>query len=137
MNTATIPVPKTAENLLLKPRIHVHGPVAARTLPRIERVVRKGPLLHPGPMAEVLNLNLTLGCAHQCGFCSARAYPNYPGDEVVYLFTDIAGRLEKELSSRSQRPRAVLISPSTDPFPPLAEVQEETVRVVEVLARNG
>ena len=96
-------------------------------------------LLHPGPTGdgEVLSLNLTLGCVHRCPFCSARAYPTYPGDEVVFLYTDTAERLAKELASRTRRPHAVLISPSTDPFPPVTEIQEETIRVVQVLADHG
>src|SRR5262249_2056807 len=36
-----------------------------------------------------------------------------------------------------KRPRAVYISPATDPFPPLLEVQRETARVVKVLGRRG
>jgi DNA repair photolyase len=101
---------------------------------------RQGSALHPGPFADqedVLSLNLAVGCAHRCGFCSARAYPNYPGDDVVYLYADTAERVDKELSGRHKAPRAVYVSPSTDPFPPLAEVQEETARVVSLLADHG
>jgi DNA repair photolyase len=85
----------------------------------------------------VLSLNLTQGCAHRCPFCFARAYPSYPGDDVVYLFQDTARRLDGELNRRTKLPRAVYISPSTDPFPPLPAVQAETARVVEVLAAHG
>jgi hypothetical protein len=31
----------------------------------------------------------------------------------------------------------VFLSPATDPFPPLAEIQAETARVVEILAKHG
>jgi DNA repair photolyase len=118
---------------------HSSDEVAAPALPRVERVERQGALLHPGPFgshADVLCLNLAQGCAHRCAFCSARAYPTYPGDDMVRLFADTPERLAKELSNRSRRPRAVYISPSTDPFMPLAEVQAETSRVVEVLAEH-
>ncbi|MCI0460304.1 MAG: hypothetical protein L0Z62_25405, partial [Gemmataceae bacterium] len=86
---------------------------------------------------EVLGLNLARGCAHRCAFCSARAYLSYPGDELLELYSNTAERLEAELARRRHQPRAVYISPSTDPFPPLAEVQQETARVVEVLAAHG
>jgi DNA repair photolyase len=85
----------------------------------------------------VLSLNLTQGCAHRCPFCFARAYPSYPGDDVVYLFEDTAKRLDIELARRSRLPRAVYLSPSTEPFPPLPDVQAETAGVVEVLAAHG
>jgi DNA repair photolyase len=106
----------------------------------VEIIERKGAVLHSSPLADqedVLSLNLGVGCGHRCGFCSARAYPNFPGDEVVRLYGDTARALEAELAGRSRLPRAVYVSPSTDPFPPLASFQEEAVRVVEVLASRG
>jgi DNA repair photolyase len=110
------------------------------SLPRVEKIPRKGTVLHPSPMVDqddVFSLNLTKGCAHRCSFCSVRANPNYPGDEVVYLYADTAEQLDKELTERTKLPRAVYVSPSTDPFPPLAEIQTETSRVVAVLAHHG
>jgi DNA repair photolyase len=109
-------------------------------LPRIERICRTAPLLHPAPLrddGEVLSLNLAQGCAHRCVFCSARAYPSYPGDDVIYLFENTPERLAAELKARRKRPRAVYVSPSTDPFMPLAELQAETAAVVDVLAEHG
>jgi DNA repair photolyase len=85
---------------------------------------------------DVLSLNLTQGCVQRCAFCSVRAHPAYQGDEVVTLYTDTAERLEAELSGRRKLPRAVYISPSTDPFPPVGAVQAQTARVIEVLARH-
>jgi DNA repair photolyase len=86
---------------------------------------------------DVLSLNLTHGCAHRCVFCCARANPTFPGDDVVYLYRDLAEHLAAELAARPRKPRAVFLSPATDPFPPLAEVQAETARVVQVLADRG
>jgi DNA repair photolyase len=108
--------------------------------PRVEWVERPGSVLHSSALTgdgDVLALNLARGCAHRCAFCSVRAYPTYPGDGVVQLFAGTAERLERELSGRRRLPRAVFVSPSTDPFPPIRVVQNEAVRVVEVLARNG
>ena len=111
-----------------------------RRLPRLQRTERKGPVLHPSPTStdpEVLSLNVAAGCVHRCDFCSVRAHPNYTGDEVVHLYADTADRLSTELAGRRHLPRAVYVSPSTDPFPPLAEFQAETARAVEVLAEHG
>ncbi|MBY0527002.1 MAG: radical SAM protein [Gemmataceae bacterium] len=112
---------------------------SAPSLPAVRFVNRTGVLLHRGPIAEdsgVLSLNVTQGCAHRCAFCVARAYPSYPGDHVVTLVPDVAERVAAELASRRQRPRAVYLSPSTDPFMPLAAVQTATAQVVEVLATH-
>jgi DNA repair photolyase len=86
---------------------------------------------------EVLSLNLVQGCVHRCPFCSARGYRGYVGDEVVYAYAGTAERLAAELSARRSRPRAVFVCPSTDPFPPIAAIQEEAARVVDVLASHG
>jgi DNA repair photolyase len=97
-------------------------------------------MLHPspfGPDGDVLALNVTRGCVHRCGFCAARAYPSYPGDEVVQVYRHTPEKLAEELAGRQRMPRAVFVSPATDPFPPLSEVQAETVRIVDVLARRG
>jgi pyruvate-formate lyase-activating enzyme len=84
-----------------------------------------------------LGLDLVKGCVHRCGFCTARAYANAPGDEVVFLYTGTTEILETELAAQASSLRAVLLCPSTDPFPPLAEVQAETCRLIPVLARHG
>jgi DNA repair photolyase len=53
------------------------------------------------------------------------------------VYTETAGQVERELCCRQHRPRAVFISPSTDPFPAAPLVQAEAVRVVEVVAQQG
>src|SRR5205823_4845436 len=113
---------------------------ASGKLPCVSYTKRSGPILHSTPFDEtgqVLGLNLAAGCAHQCIFCAARAYANYPGDGMVQLYAETARQLADQLKERGKRPRAVLVSPSTDPFPPLAEVQAEARRVISVLARRG
>jgi DNA repair photolyase len=123
------------------PRLQVHLPRESPAgLPRIRRIRRQGPVLHDSPWGaagEILALNLAMGCAQRCAFCSARAYPRYPGDEVLQLYLSTSEDLYAELAAKRHKPRAVLICPSTDPFPPLAEVQNETKAVVEVLADLG
>lgn len=135
---ATLPLPLWVS--LENPRSHYRSAPEESKLPRIEWVQGKGALLHPSPLAEageVLSLNLGQGCGQRCPFCMARAYPSYPGDDRVVLFSNTCDRLEQELASRRKLPRAVVVSPTTDPFPPLAEVQAEAIRVMEILAQHG
>ncbi len=140
---AMISLPLTGRaDPLVSARAPAHSAVVLGRLrlPRVELIERKTAVLHAGPMtqdADVLSLNLSWGCAHQCAFCSVRAQPSYPGDEVVYLYADTAKGLKAELAARRRMPRAVSICPATDPFPPLAEVQQETSRVVAGLAEHG
>ena len=136
---ATLSLPIIApQHLVPSPfRLRAHS---TPRLPRVERVLRKSPLLHAGPWPDcpdVLALNLAQGCAHRCAFCSVRAYPSYRGDGAIYLLEDAPAQLAAELAAQRRRPQAVYLSPSTDPFMPLAEVQTETARIVEVLARHG
>jgi DNA repair photolyase len=66
-----------------------------------------------------------------------RGSPYYGDDSDLILFSDTPARLNAELDARPRLPRAVFVSPATDPFPPIAEVQEETARVVATLADRG
>jgi DNA repair photolyase len=135
----TLPTPAT-QTVFSAGVLPFFEPDPGQALPRIERCTRAGPVLHACPMGdpeEVMSLNLAAGCVHRCAFCSVRAAPRYHGDQVVRLYADTAHRLAAELAARRQKPRAVYVSPSTDPFPPSAEFQAETVRAVETLAENG
>ncbi len=107
-------------------------------LPRVEFVNRQGSALRPGPNPDLLHLkslDLTEGCAYGCAFCLAGGRPSNHDDGVVRLFRDTADSVAREL--RSKRPKAVYMSPSSDPFPPFAEIQREAGRVVEVLVAHG
>jgi DNA repair photolyase len=117
-----------------------HSPQATRVLPAIRRVRRQGAVLGAGPdpgLPHLKSIDLTDDCVMGCAFCYARASLNVPRDGPVHLFTDSAEALENELRSRSRRPKAVYLSPGTDPFPPLVEVQIQAARVVEVLVAHG
>jgi DNA repair photolyase len=110
------------------------------TLPRVIRVCRNGKVLHslPGSGArDVLSLNLAQGCVHRCAFCSIRAHSAYRGDEVVYLYGDTSERLREELEALQRPPRAVVISPATDPFPPVDTIQAAAVEAACLLAEHG
>jgi DNA repair photolyase len=96
--------------------------------------------LHPTALTsdpEVLGLNLLRGCAHRCAFCSVRGSPYYGNGDELLLYDDNATRLAAELDARPRLPRAVFVSPATDPYPPFTEVQDETSRVVAALADRG
>jgi DNA repair photolyase len=56
---------------------------------------------------------------------------------VIQVYEGTPERLERELTGRRKVPRAVIISPGTDPFPPVQEIQELIPPVVAVLARHG
>lgn len=138
---ALVSLPVTSEPHSRKGiRLHTPADLIARTLPRIEYHERKGPLLHASPVADTadaLSLNVTTGCAHRCAFCSVRANPAYLGDGVLQLDPHLSDRVAEEIAGRKQKPRAVYISPATDPFPPLREVQAQTGKVIEVLGSQG
>jgi DNA repair photolyase len=55
----------------------------------------------------------------------------------VRLVDNAADLLAAELDELPHQPRAVFVSPSTDPFPPVNAIQDESARIVEVLARRG
>ncbi len=131
--------PKRKTRLLELP-VLANLPVPGYGLPRVVIAGKGGPFLRPNPLSDfvdedVLSLNHVSGCAMQCAFCYARAYPRYAGDAVLTLYADAAERVRRELTQRSHLPRAVYLCPSTDPFPPIMEVQEQTARIVEVLAQ--
>lgn len=116
--------------------------VPSYPLPRMVVADKGGPFLRPNPLSDfvdddVLSLNHVSGCAMQCAFCYARAYPGHSSDAVLTLYADAAERVRRELTQRSHLPRAVYLCPSTDPFPPILEVQEQTARLVSVLAEHG
>jgi DNA repair photolyase len=111
------------------------------TLPVVERISEPKVLLKsPGPSSrlyDVLELDYLSGCGHGCPFCPARVGSDGRVHDPIRLVADVADRLTEELLDLPRRPRAVLVSPSTDPFPPLADIQAATSQVVEVLARHG
>jgi DNA repair photolyase len=74
---------------------------------------------------------------HRCPFCPIRANAAYPGDHIIQVYKDTASKLEEELRNRRKMPRAAVISPATDPFPPSNEIQALLPPVIEVLARRG
>ena len=101
---------------------------------------RKSSVLSPSTL-KCLNhtptLNPTAGCAHLCSYCYARGYSNYPGDETVVLYTNLAEKLENELSRKRKIPEFVYFSPSCDAFQPVKQVLDTTYRLMALLLKRG
>ena len=130
----------TLTTLPLLDNLEVTPEAATPRLPRISWKVRRGPILHANPLSDdpsVLSLNIAQGCMHRCTFCSIRGHASYRGDEEIQLYAKSAKHLAAELAKRTILPRAVVISPSCDPFAPSLLIQEETLSVVRVLAEHG
>jgi DNA repair photolyase len=111
-------------------------PQLTPALPVVQRIREPQRLLRPGPFAnrpDVLAVDHIRGCMHGCGFCVSQTADR----DAVRLVADAAVRVHEELRTVTNKPRAVFISPNSDPFPPLNEVQTESARLVEVLARHG
>ena len=101
---------------------------------------RKSSALSPSTL-KCLNhtstLNPTAGCAHLCSYCYARGYSNYPGDETVVLYTNLAEKLENELNRKRKIPEFVYFSPSCDAFQPVRQVLDTTYRLMALLLKRG
>src|SRR5580765_703433 len=109
-------------------------------LPVVEQIAQHRPLLKTGPFTQqpaVLALDFIDGCGHGCPFCPVRIGGDGIASDRVRMVSDAAEQLADELLDLPAKPSAVFVSPTTDPFPPLNEVQHESARIVEVLARNG
>ncbi|MGF1578009.1 MAG: hypothetical protein ACFCD0_01460 [Gemmataceae bacterium] len=104
----------------------------------IELVRSRGALLRrsrPGQSRDVQLLNLTNGCAHRSPFCPCRG--NLASASPVRFLTGAPEVLAEELQSGTVLPRAVQISPWSDPFLAVEDIQQATTSVVRVLAENN
>ncbi len=106
--------------------------------PRLVRVARRGAIFRSSPsLAGVYGLDLTAGCFHGCGYCHIRGSGRYPGEDRVLFDPFTADRLDDELDAMEMAPQQVLLSPSSDPLPPLREVRRVTEAVVARLLARG
>jgi DNA repair photolyase len=123
---------------LLFPLKTDEGPLV-RTLPNWVVVHRRGPILRPSRSvaeAGVFGLDLTAGCALGCPFCHIRALPTYPGPNEVLYDPSLPRRLEWTLDAMETLPRLVVLSPSSDPFPPHRDVRKQAEHVIRLLAER-
>ncbi len=115
----------------------VPRPSPRHALPSVEWRERHGSVLHPVPLGkhgEVMGLNLVVRRGRPWGFCFASAPLTCSTEEAVYLFADTPEQLSAELAAQAERPRAVFVGGSVDPFAPLSEIQTQTRKVIDVLA---
>ena len=101
---------------------------------------RKSGALSPSTLKclnETPTLNITAGCAHLCIYCYARGYSNYPGDETIILYSNLAEKLENELARKRKTPTFVYFSPSCDAFQPVKQVLDSAYSLMELLLNKG
>jgi len=102
---------------------------------------RKGPILRPArsPQGDdgVYGLDLTAGCAHGCPFCHIRAAAWFPGENRVLFDPSLVRRFKWTLDALPKPPKLVVLSPTSDPFPPHREVRAQAHRIIETLLGRG
>ena len=106
----------------------------------IELIERKGHVLTRSTLKclkEVASINPTLGCIHQCAYCYARGYANYPGDGNVLVYANLPEKLKNELSTRRRLPAYVFFSPACDVLQPIPQVLKVTYELMRILFENG
>jgi DNA repair photolyase len=128
-----------ADGLLFPMAVEESSP--ARRWPKWVKVHRRGPILRPSrsapPEAGVFGVDLTAGCALGCPFCHIRALPSYPGEDQVQFDPSVSRRLGWTLEPMEVMPKLVVLSPSSDPFPPQREVRLESERVIRLVLDRG
>ncbi|MDD5326871.1 MAG: hypothetical protein PHY02_03540 [Phycisphaerae bacterium] len=86
-------------------------------------------------LSKIPTINITSGCIHNCIYCYAKGYSQYPGDGKVILFDNTADKLKQELARKRKKPQAVYFCPSCDPFQPVSEILDQTYNAMESLLR--
>ncbi|RUL87903.1 radical SAM protein [Tautonia sociabilis] len=114
---------------------------ASRGRPRLTRVRRRGPLLRPARgeagRGGLFGIDLTAGCALDCAFCYVRGTPRYPGPGRLLFDPRVVEAIGPAIDAMEAPPRRVVLSPSSDPLPPVREVRRATLRIVEELLGRG
>jgi DNA repair photolyase len=101
---------------------------------------RKSNVLTPSQLrclSKIPTINITCGCFHNCIYCYAKGYSQYPGDGKVILFDNTADKLKQELARKRKRPQAVYFCPSCDPFQPIPEILNQTYKTMAALLNAG
>jgi DNA repair photolyase len=101
---------------------------------------RKSNVLTPSQLrclSKIPTINITSGCFHNCIYCYAKGYSQYPGDGEVILFANTAEKLSEELARKRKKPEAVYFCPSCDPFQPMPQILDETHKTMETLLKAG
>jgi len=101
---------------------------------------RKSNVLTPSQLrclSKIPTINITAGCIHNCIYCYAKGYSQYPGDDEVVLFDNTADKLKQELVRKRKKSRAVYFCPSCDPFQPVSRILDQTYKTMAILLEAG
>ncbi|MGD0552141.1 MAG: radical SAM protein [Sedimentisphaerales bacterium] len=101
---------------------------------------RKSNVLTPSQLrclSKIPTINITAGCIHNCIYCYAKGYSQYPGDGKVILFDNTANKLKQELVRKRKKPQAVYFCPSCDLFQPISEILAQTYETITILLEAG
>jgi DNA repair photolyase len=89
------------------------------------------------------SINPFQGCEHGCVYCYARPTHAYVGlspgvdfETRLFVKTNAAELLEKELNSPTYQPSLIALGANTDPYQPIERKLEVTRSIVEVLTRR-
>ena len=102
--------------------------------------MRRGRILAParfGCLEGIPTLNITNGCFFQCTYCYARGYSQAPKTGEVYLYINLPGLLEEELSRKRVIPHWAILNTSSDCFQPHPDILQVTYEVIQILLDHG
>jgi DNA repair photolyase len=90
------------------------------------------------------SINPYRGCEHGCVYCFARPTHAYLGlspgldfESKLFVKTEAAELLEKELAAPGYQPKVIAIGTNTDPYQPIERKYQVMRRILEVLERAG
>ncbi len=92
-----------------------------------------------GCLSEAYSINVTKGCQFRCVYCYARAYPEAPHAEKVYVYTNLAHKLSEELDNPRRRIQVdwVVFNTASDSFQADPQILDITFKSMKVLLERG
>ncbi|WP_152052829.1 SPL family radical SAM protein [Tautonia marina] len=110
-------------------------------MPSVRQVRRRGPLLRParGGVQEsgLYGFDLTAGCAMGCAFCFVKGTVRDPGPGRLLFDPGVVEAIGPAIEALDVPPKRVVLSPSSDPLPPIREIRSATLRIIEQLLERG
>ncbi|WP_169980840.1 SPL family radical SAM protein [Tautonia rosea] len=117
------------------------GMLTGRSVLTVRYVRRRGPLLRParGGVREsgLYGIDLTAGCAMGCAFCFVKGTMRDPGPGRLLFDPRVVKAIGPAIEALDVPPKRVVLSPSSDPLPPIREVRSATLRIIEQLLERG
>ncbi|MBW1999839.1 MAG: radical SAM protein [Deltaproteobacteria bacterium] len=92
-----------------------------------------------GCLKKHYRINVTRGCEFKCVYCYARGYRWAPGQDEVYLYSNLPEKLERELDrGRRHRPvEWIIFNTSSDSFQSHPRILDITYRTMTSLLERG